>query len=429
MLTKKLNFILIVFYLIATTTVAQSIKTFTVEEAKQAAIQNNLMMKNASLDVEIAKKKVWETTAIGLPQVKGTADYSHLFDVPVFETLPNLPASPISPKDNITFKLQVSQLIFSGEYLVGLQASKVYKTISEQAKTKSKVEISAAVEMTYYMAMIAEEKAKIIEQNIALTNQTYKEISQMQKAGFTEDTDVDQLGINLKLLESFKISLQGQLSNLKNQIKSLTGIGFSQPIALADSLNSIIAQITPFDGHSFDIRKNIDYKIGENQIASQDLLMKREKVTYLPTLAAFYQHLEWQKEPKFNFQPKDMLGVSLSWDLFTSGSRMVKVKQAKLALQKTKNSQLKLTDDLTLKYENQRLNYQTAYNNFLNKKESSEISKRIFEKTNIKFKKGVSSSIELTQVQSQYLSTVDDYYTAVSNLLSTRIELEKMMAE
>lgn len=408
---------------------AQSAKMFSLEEAKQAAIENNLLMKNASLDVEIAKKKVWETTAIGLPQVKGTADYSHLFKVPKLAFSPNTPPVAISPADNTVFKLQVSQLIFSGEYLVGLQATKVYKAISEQALVKNRVEISAAVEMSYYMAMIAEEKAKIIDQNIALTSQTYNEIKQMQKAGFTEDTDVDQLGINLKSLESFKISLEGQITNLKNQIKSLTGIGFTQPIMLTDSLNTLVEGISPFDGNSFDIHKNIDYKMGENQIASQDLLMKKEKTGYLPTLSGFYQHQEWQKAPLINFEPKDLVGINLTWNLFTSGSRISKVKQAKLTLEKTKNSQLKLTDDLTLKYENQRLNYQTAYNNYINKKESAEISKRIFEKTNIKFKKGVSSSADLTQIQTQYLSTVEEYYTAVQNLLNARIELVKMMAE
>lgn len=406
---------------------AQSAKKFSLEEAKRAAIENNLLMKNADLDVEIAKKKVWETTAIGLPQVKGTADYSHIFNVPKFSF--GGPPVAISPADNTVFKLQVSQLIFSGEYLVGLQATKVYKTISEQALVKNRVEISSAVETTYYMAMIAEEKRKIIDQNIALTAQTYNELKQMQKAGFTEDTDVDQLGMNLKTLESFKISLEGQLSNLKNQIKSLTGIGFSQPIELSDSLNDVITSISPFDGHSFDIRKNIDYKMGENQIASQDLLLKKEKSTYLPTLSGFYQHQEWQKVPLINFEPKDILGVNLTWNLFTSGSRISKVKQARFTLDKARNSQLKLTDDLTLKYENQRLNYQTAYNNFVNKKESAEISQRIFEKTNIKFKKGVSSSADLTQIQTQYLSTVEDYYTAVQNLLNARIELIKMMAE
>ncbi len=37
--------------------------------------QNNTNLENAQLDVDIADKKVWETTAIGLPQISATGSY------------------------------------------------------------------------------------------------------------------------------------------------------------------------------------------------------------------------------------------------------------------------------------------------------------------------------------------------------------------
>jgi outer membrane protein TolC len=81
-----------------------------------------------------------------------------------------------------------------------------------------------------------------------------------------------------------------------------------------------------------------------------------------------------------------------------------------------------------LQFDNQRLNYQTAYNTFTNQRESSELSKRIFDKTTAKFKQGVSSSLELTQAQSQYLTTVSSYYNSVLSLLNARVELQKLTA-
>jgi len=39
--------------------------SFTLEDAVQYAIQNGYDVKSKSIDLEVAKKKIWETTAIG----------------------------------------------------------------------------------------------------------------------------------------------------------------------------------------------------------------------------------------------------------------------------------------------------------------------------------------------------------------------------
>ena len=49
------------------------------EEAKKYALEFNRDIRSAKIDVELAKKKVWETTAIGLPSVTLSADYQHQF--------------------------------------------------------------------------------------------------------------------------------------------------------------------------------------------------------------------------------------------------------------------------------------------------------------------------------------------------------------
>ncbi len=56
-----------------------SVYSFTLSQAQEFAVKNNLNAKNAQLDIESAHKKVWETTAIGLPQFSTTANYQHNF--------------------------------------------------------------------------------------------------------------------------------------------------------------------------------------------------------------------------------------------------------------------------------------------------------------------------------------------------------------
>ena len=46
-------------------------ESYSLKQAKDYAIQNNIQVKNSLLDVEIAQQKIKETTATGLPQISG----------------------------------------------------------------------------------------------------------------------------------------------------------------------------------------------------------------------------------------------------------------------------------------------------------------------------------------------------------------------
>ncbi|MFT3740201.1 MAG: TolC family protein [Breznakibacter sp.] len=430
-------------------------------EAKTLALNQNKTIQTARLDMEIAHKKVQETTAIGLPQVNFSANYQHIFKVPEFSfpvsglgNQPLYPAGnypsgyteykladdlyaysfagpgyPIMEQDNATFDFQVNQLIFSGEYIVGLQAAKVYKTITEQLHKKNQLDVALSVETSYYTALVLAENLAIVKQNVELTQKTYQDLSAMLKEGFVEDTEVDQLELTLKSLNNLEISMQGQLKSVLNMLKYQMGMDLSQPIELTDRIDLAVTGLPALLSNDFQVNDNIEYQMVANQVEVQKLNLRREQSSFLPTVAAFYQHQEKLKQPALDFTPKDLLGVSLTLPLFTSTQRLAKVKQASLELEKTKLSQSQLADGLALQYESQKLNYETAYNNYINQKQTNEISRKIFDKTVIKLKEGTASSLDLTQVQAQYLSSTGNYYTAMLNLLNAKAELNRLTSQ
>ncbi len=441
---------------------------FSLSQAQDYAVTNSYTTRNSKLDLESARKKVLETTAIGLPQFTIGANYQHLFNIPTFSipttgitqskltgtTITDLeqkgiitqvpvfggdasqyyvktPGIPLGSPNNTTFNFTLSELIFSGEYIVGLQASRTFKQLSEQAYAKTTLTTKEQVADSYFLLLILRENFSILSDNLKNMNSTLSDITRMKEKGFVEQTDVDQIGITVKNLETTLNSLKGQIDVTGKLLKFQMGIDFEQPIELTDSLAGIISQTNTmlFAGAQFNVDNSIDYQLMKTNEGLSALSLKREKSKYLPTFSAFYQHQEQSNPAAFNFMMKDVLGVTMSFPIFTSGSRIAKVSQAKMDLEKNRNNLDLTRQSLIMDFEKSKNDYLTSWANSNTNKQSYELAKRVYEKTLIKYKQGMASSLDLTQSNTQLLTAESNYYTSLLNLLNAKSKLERILSD
>src|SRR5665811_1375999 len=177
-----------------------------VSEALTFSLQHNRSVQSAKVDVSSADKKVWETISSGLPQLSLAANYQHQFKVPVLSFGPYLdinslpdgfltrddimgaykdsPPVALGVKNNTTFDFTLSQLIFSGEYLVGLQATKVFKEISEKSLVKTEAQTKESVAGTYHLVLVLGESVRVLNESLKAIEKTYDELQKMNVQGF-----------------------------------------------------------------------------------------------------------------------------------------------------------------------------------------------------------------------------------------------------
>lgn len=424
-----------------------------VEEAREIAVQNNLNVRSARVDVEYANKKVWETVAIGLPQVSAAANYQHQFTVPevsfgsfldpallpdgpltrndIINAYVPSPSVPLGVRNNTVFDFTLSQLIFSGEYIVGLQAFRVLKKVSEKALIRSEEQIRESVAGSYYSILVIDENARVLQESLKSTQQTYDELARMNEEGLNEETDVEQVKISLTNLQTRINTLMAQKELAFKLLKYQLGMDFSEELVLTDSLRGIIDQgnIQYLSSTEFDINNSIDYQIIQNQERVSELMLRRQKSKLLPVISGFYRHQEQTNQPSFNFAVKDVAGVSLTLPIITSGQRMSTISQARLDLEKARMNTENVYKGLMMEYETALTDYQTAFSNYSANLESMNLGKKIYDRTVIKYREGVSSSFEMVQNQSQYLMSESAYYNSVLTLLSAKARLDRILSE
>lgn len=455
----------LLFLLIALSGLAQKDSTITLslKDAQQFAIEHNLSLENARLDIDAAKKKVWETTAIGLPQVNGSVNYQYIpGDIPTasfggdsttmllydyiltslasegytpsqeLQDKLNTPAEPftLGTKNSTTYGITVSQLVFSGEYIVGLQASKTYLKISELSHEKQVLDLRSNVFVSYASILILENNLKIINKSVENLESLVNETKELNKQGFLESTDVDQLRITLNTLINSKSTIQRQIDISYMLFKILLGTNSQTEIVLNQDINAIYNEIVGKAlNEGFDITNNIDYKMMDNQLRISELSLKREKTKYLPTISAFYNYQDKTNKAAFDFTINHIIGVNLDMPIFSSFQRNAVVQQAKIEYQKTVNNKTLLEQNLNTQQQQLRFNYLNALEKYKVTNENVVLSKNVFDNTTKKYKQGMVSSMVLTQANNTYLQAESDNTNALFELVQTKIELEKILNE
>lgn len=460
--------VLNVFALFALTGLAQepaqkpTDSVFTLQTAIDYAMEHNYNIQKAELEVIKAKKKVWETTAIGLPQVNASFDANYMLNVPAeleqfssigdffipiydifysgglidvntYESIVNeLSAGSVTTDDirwGATLDLTVSQLIFSGAYIVGLQASKTYQNLSKYMEQQSSVNLRETLTNAYAGVLIAEESKKVLQEILESTNSSITEMEAMLEEGFVENTDVDQLKLTAATIETNLKNLELQSKIAKEMLKLSMGMDLENPIILEDDLNSVMLanNVTSAKGLDFDVTQNIQYQLLETQEKLGELDVKRVKSEFLPTVAAYYNHQENFNDNSFNLTPPDIVGVNVSIPIFTSWSRMSVLRQKEISLEQTRLDKANATNGLKIQYRNNLNQYFTARNTYENNKSNMELAKKIYEKTEMKYKEGVSSSFDLSQAQGQYLQAQSAYFQSIMKLISAKSSLDKLL--
>ncbi len=422
---------------------ALGIQKFSLNEAVKYALENSFSTKTSRADVKIAEQVVKETVAIGLPQISATADYKNMLDLPVslipaqfFGGAPGEYAEmQFGTQHNSSFGLSLSQLIFSGEYIIGMQATTIYKKISIKQNTKTEKDVKESVSKSYFLVLISQKSKSIMDSSLLNINKLLAEATAVHAQGFSDETTIDQLTLTQKNIEKSASSFERMYEVSKRLLKFQMGIDFNTEIELTNSLEEFIDEgyLLNLSLEEFNATNNINYEITELNVVVTQNLLKYEKSTYLPTLAGFLSYSKSGMNNDFgelfssNWYPTTVAGLQLNVPIFASGAKRSKVQQAKLNLEKAEILHSQTFQALQTEAAQKKSDLQTAINTYKYEVDNIELSKKIYNKTLEKYKQGMASNTDLTQAQNQYLSTQSAYFQAMIDMLNKKVELEKLL--
>ena len=439
--TMKL-FTVFIFMLIAIVADAQKVNSFSVQQAVEYAKQNSIQVKNALLDYQVQKQTNREITSAAFPQISATGTLNDFLTIPTSllpaEIAGGTPGTfvPVrfGTKFNMTGGFDVSQLLFDGQVFVGLIARGVALKFYEKQTEITEEMINVNVQKIYYQLVVGKKQMTSLDANIVRFEKLLNDTNEIYKQGFAERLDVDKVSVQLNNLQTEKIKIQSQLDAGNAGLKFLMNMPQKDSLLLTDSISEDkIKDNILADNYKYEDRKEFQFLTIAKQLNEYNV--RRYKLSYLPTLAAFANYSKNAQRQTFDFFQggswftTSLVGLRLSVPIFDGFARSSRVQKAKIEVQRSNNSLEQLRSSIDNDVAQARLKITAAVVTMDNQKRNIELAEKVYNTTKIKYEQGLGSNQEIYNAQTELKVAQNNYYGALYDAIIAKIDYQKAVGK
>ena len=401
---------------------------FTLDEAMNYALEHNWDLQNSSLSVRQAEADRWAAIAGMLPQVNGTLDYSNYmgYEMAFGETGLSIAMPPYG-----SIGVNASMAV-SGAQIISALIGKLSIEMSDVTYRQSQQEVAEQVRLLYFSALVSRQTIDLLENNLETVRRLHAFSQKSVEAGVAEQVDADQIMVQVATLETSINEARRGLEMIYNSMRLQMNIGFDKEIVLTQTLDELMDVEHSLDllYDDFILENNFSYQLA---LKSTDLYRQQKNLAgwaYGPTLSAFYQYTGrkyFSDEMTMNMTPPNMVGLTLSIPIFSSGRNFTSFQKAKLEYQKQLNTLESTEMALNIQHRQLKYNLSSAYERYLTQKKNVEVSQSVFDNISKKYEFGYSSSLDVTNSATTLISAQSTYVQAALDYVTAQIELEKLL--
>lgn len=433
---------------------------FSIQQAVDYAIKNNVNVKNALVDVQLQVEQNREFTSNAYPHINASlgttynpniatqvipnfispATYQVLIDQGVKDgngnpiTMPNdfgFIAAQFGTKYSATAGISLSQILFDGQVFVGLMARPTAVEFKKKSMEVTAEMIKANIYKIYYQLVVSKTQIELLDANISLLEKLLRDTKIIYENGFREQLDVDKVTVQLANLQTEKAKVLNTVSNGYYGLKVLMGMPIKDELVLTDKLteDQIKEGILEKSVYSYEDRKEFQYaQIGKTL---NEYNVRRYKLSQIPTISLNGQYAKNAQRNKWNFFSKgdwftiSSVNLNVNIPIFNGFFTKSKIAQAKLEVRKIDNQMEALKLSIDNEVEVARNNYRTAIATMDYQKKNMQLAQKVYDQTKKKYEMGTGSQQEINAAQTDMKAAQTNYITALYDAIIAKVDFMK----
>lgn len=433
---------------------------FSVQQAVDYAVKNNVNVKNALIDVQLQEEQNREFTSNAYPHINASlgttynpsvatsvlpnfispATYQVLIDQGVKDgngnpiQMPNdfgFIAAQFGTKFSANAGISLSQILFDGQVFVGLMARPTAVSFRKKAVEVTAEGIKANIYKIYYQLVVSKTQVELLDANISLLEKLLHDTKLIYENGFAEQLDVDKVTVQLANLQTEKTKVLNTISNGYYGLKLLMGMPVTDELVLTDKITDeqIKDGILESSAYKYEDRKEYQYlQIGKTL---NEYNVRRYKLSQIPTVSLSALYAKNAQRDKWNFFGKgdwftvSNINLNISIPIFNGFVVKSKIAQAKLEVRKIDNQ----LDVLKLSIDNDvataKNNFRTAIGTLDFQKKNMALAEKVYNQTKKKYEMGTGSQQEINTAQKDMKAAQTNYISALYDAIIAKIDFLK----
>lgn len=463
----KRPLLLLVLMIFATSINAQQPDTaqptkheFSVQQAVDYALKNNVNVKNALLQVKVQEQQNAVFTAAAYPHINASigttynpaiattvipnfispATYQVLIDQGVKDGNGNpiqmpsnfglIPAK-FGTKFSANVGISLQQILFDGQVFVGLLARGAAVALQQKGAEVTQETLKANIYKVYYQLAVSKTQIEMLDANIALVEKNLRDTRIIYENGFREKLDVDKETVRLSNLKTEKQKLLNQISNGYYALKMLMGMPISDELILTDNITEqdVKDGVLNVSGYTYADRK--EFQQAEISKKLLEYNVRRFKLSQIPTISLSALYAKNAQRDKWNFIGKgdwftvSNVNLNVTIPIFNGFFTRSKIKEAQLEVNKISNQldALKLWIDNDV--EAAKNNYRNALATMDMQKQNKELAEKVYQQTKKKYEVGTGTQIEIVAAQTEMKSAQTNYISALYDAIIAKVDYLK----
>lgn len=431
--TAKLILLLIISFGLPTLTLAQ--QPITLKDALKYALDNNVKVRKARLDIEGGRYKVQEVRAQALPQITGNAGLT--YNPIIGQLVANIGGQTQSFKMgqnwNSSAGVQLSQQLFNQTVFTGLQAARSSEEFYNLTAQFTEEQIIELVANTYYQVLVNKQQLGVVETNIKNVKVVEKATASQFENGLAKKIDVDRIKVKLTNLETKRVQTINAITQQENQLKFAMGMSVATPITLPNSELTEVRQLPVF-ADTVGLANRTEIKLLNNQDKLYALQRKAYLAEYYPSLSLTGNYTYSSQSEGFDFLNSNRaaigfgassVGLSLKIPIFNGFLTRSKVRQANVDIDKLKQDRIEKTNELNLAYENAKIELKNSISTINSQRKNAELAQEIYNSTQNNYNNGLATLTDLLDTEDSLTEAQNSYNQALLSYKIAEIQLIK----
>jgi outer membrane protein TolC len=411
---------------------AQSSSVINLEDVKIKAKEKNTSLKISQQDYALAKAQFESSRAVLLPQIRlsNTSSFTNnplnafgfkllQRDVEAADFNPDLLNDP-GNVENFNTRIELMQPLINVDGWkerkmanLNLEASNL-----QAQRTAEYVELEAI--KTYMQLQLAHKSLKVIEQAKETAVQNYIWAQNSFEQGLMQSAAYLDMEVRVAEVEHKLNLAKSNIQNVSDYLAFLIGEDHQTYLIPADEL--MLDPIDAEENYALNMERK-DLLAMQYSVTAQEKMFQSSKMSFIPRANAMANY-EWNDASFMGFGANNYLvGIQLSWDIFSGYKNIGKIHQEKAILEKAHLEQEKYIQESELEINKAKRQFADSKNQIELSSLALEQSKEAFRITSNRFKQGLEQSKDLLYAETKYHEKELEHARAIFNFNFSKVYL------